>query len=140
MRPRTRNLVLGILGVLVVLLALGAVPGLLKSGDPYYVTATAVDESTPPGENRTAVAVDDLPADRYPYTTAALAAATGDAPGRSDPYWRGPVGLKEAFTHSPFDELASLQQREPDAADGDAVYVRDNESLYRLAVTREDDD
>ena len=134
MRPRTRNLVLGILGVLVVLLALGAVPGLLKSGDPYYVTATAVDE------NRTAVPVDDLPADRFPYTTGALAATTSDAPGRSDPYWRGPVGLKETFTHSPFDELATLRQREPDATAGDAVYVRDNESLYRLAVTRTDDD
>jgi len=45
MRRVTRNLILALLGVVVVLLALGALAGLLKSGDPYYLTATAVNAS-----------------------------------------------------------------------------------------------
>lgn len=139
MRTRTRNLILAILGVVAVLLALGALPSLLRSGDPYYVTATAADGGTLEAENRTAVNGTALPESRYPYSAAALAGASPDVPGRSDPYWRGPVGVKESFTHSPFDELSALRQRNATAVTGDGVYVRDGESLYRLAVTRGDD-
>jgi hypothetical protein len=163
MRRVTRNLILALLGVLLVLLALGALPGLLKSGDPYYLTATAANASGTAAEGtaaatatttdssggtatenatganatatanatRPAVDVTNLSARRFPYTTAAL------ADGRSDPYWRGPLGLKEAFTHSPFDELDALRGRNRNATDGDAVYVRENGTLYRLAVRQE---
>jgi ABC-type transporter Mla subunit MlaD len=65
MRRVTRNAVIGLVVIVVLLLALGALPGFLGTGDPYYVTATA---------------------------------------------------------------------------DDDGVYVRDGERLYRLAVTRRDDD
>jgi hypothetical protein len=135
MRRRTRNAILVILAVLVFLVALGALPGLLRSGDPYYVTATAVDG----GDDRPAVNATGLPAARFPYTTAALSNATADTPGRSAPYWKGPVGFKEVFTHSPFDELSALAGRNATAATDGGVYVRQDESLYRLAVTQEDD-
>jgi len=132
MRRITRNFLLGVLAVLVVLLALGALPGLLTSGDPYYLVAS-------PASADVAVNVTDLPENRYPYATAALANATADAPGRSGPYWRGPVGLKGAFTHSPFDEVDALRGREANATDGDGVLVRRNGSVYHLAVTQEVD-
>jgi hypothetical protein len=130
MRRVTRNFVLGVLAVVVVLLALGALPGLLKAGDPYYLLAS-------PATADVAVNATDLPERRYPYATAALGNATASEPGRSGPYWRGPVGLKGAFTHSPFDELAALGGREPDATDGDAVFVRRNGTTYRLAAVQE---
>jgi len=113
-RRVTRNLVLAILAILVVLLALGAVPGLLKSGDPYYLTAT------PEGRRATGLLRSTgrtSPSGPIP-TTAALANATGDEPGRSGPYWRGPVGFKEAFTHSPFDEMNALRGQQPNATVG----------------------
>jgi hypothetical protein len=159
-RRVTRDLILGILAVLVVLLALGAVPGSLKSGDPYYLTATPVDAAE--NANGTgATALQDAAVDAatlsersYPYTTVALANATADDPGRSGPYWRGPVGFKEAFTHSPFDEVNALRERHPNATvdegvsvseanegssrvqGSNGVHVRRNGTLYRLAVTR----
>lgn len=133
MRTVTRNLVLGILAVVVVLLALGALPGLLKSGDPYYVTATPIDEL-----NGTGQPVDggNLSERSYPYTTAALANATAESPGQSGPYWRGPVGFKETFTHSPFDEVNALRGQYPNATVGEGVGVARNGTLYRVAVTR----
>jgi hypothetical protein len=131
MRPVTRNVIVGVAVVVGLLLALGALPGLLASGDPYYVTATVASGSTAT-VNGTA-----LPATRYPYTTAALADAAPDRPGRSDAYYEGPLGFKEAFTHSPFDEVSALRQRNPQAADGDAVYVRLDATVYRVTVTRE---
>lgn len=164
MRRITRNALVALGVVVVVLLALGALPGYLKSGDPYYVVATVVDSPPAVADDGTvgddgSTAVDDgatassgngtgngtvqpfnatdLPGNRYPYTTAALASATPDAPGRSHPYWRGPVGLKGAFTHSPFDELEAIAGREPNATDGDAVYVRQAETTFRLAIQRE---
>ncbi|MFW5896072.1 MAG: hypothetical protein ACOCUA_01665 [archaeon] len=113
----------------VFLLALGALPSYIKSGDPYYLTATPVEEHP-------AVNVSDLDERRYPYTTAALAEASETEPGRSDPYWKGYVGFKEAFTHSPFDEVSALQQRSVEANDRDAVYVRTEGEYYRLTVTQ----
>lgn len=125
MRPVTRNALLAIGVVLVLLLALGAVPSLLKSGDPYYLTATAAD-----GDHE-AVNGSALPSNRYPYTTTALES------GQSEPYWKGPIGLKEAFTHSPFDEHSALGQRNPAAIDGDTVYVSHNGTLYRVTVVQD---
>lgn len=138
MRTVTRNFLLAMGAIVVLLLALGALPGLLKSGDPYYLTATAVDSGA---ANDTAgpespVDAGNLSTQRYPYTTAALGNATTDSPGRSAPYWRGPVGIKGAFTHSPFDEFDALTQRYPPAVDGDSVVVRHDGTFYRLAVTQ----
>ena len=129
MRRRTRIALLVIVGIGLFLLALGALPGYLKSGDPYYLTATPV-------EDHAAINGTDLDERRYPYTTAAVADATGDDPGRSDAYWKGFIGFKEAFTHSPFDEITALQQRSMDASDVDAVYVRMDGEIYRLTVTQ----
>lgn len=149
MRRVTRDTIAGIFAVLVLLLALGALPGLLKSGDPYYVTATPVSDgserSSPSNASREAVDVSNLSARSYPYTTAALADASANAPGqapeagqagRSGPYWKGPVGFKETFTHSPFDEVRALRQQYPDAATGDGVVVSQNGTLYRVAVAQ----
>ncbi|MFD1587904.1 hypothetical protein ACFR9U_13025 [Halorientalis brevis] len=131
MRRVTRNFVLGILLVVALLLALGALPSYLKSGDPYYLTATPV------AENRTAIDSADLAPDRYPYTTGALANASANETGQSDPYWKGPIGIKGAFTHSPFDERDALTQRNTSAVDGDTVYVRQNNTVYRLDITQQ---
>ncbi|MEA5388619.1 hypothetical protein VB779_17365 [Haloarculaceae archaeon H-GB11] len=113
MRRVTRNVILALLLVVAGLLALGALPSTLQSGDPYYLTA---EEAT---ESHAAVNVSNLSEQRFPYTTSAV------RDGRSEPYYKGPFGLKEAFSHSPFDELAALRDRNPDAVDGEAVYVRD---------------
>ncbi|WP_181685995.1 hypothetical protein [Halorhabdus salina] len=130
MRRRTRIAALVILGIVVFLLALGALPSLIKSGDPYYVTATPV-------EQHSAVNATALDERRYPYMSTALSAASDDEPGRSERYWKGYVGFKEAFTHSPFDEIDALRQRNPDANDGDGVYVRDGDRYYRLTITQD---
>ncbi|WP_123536577.1 hypothetical protein [Halosimplex salinum] len=145
MRRVTRNAVLLILVVLVALLALGALPSLLASGDPYYVTADPVD-SGDGGPNATAggnatVASNGTVANasaaingtalserQYPYTTKAL------RDGASDPYQKGPWGLKEAFTHSPFDERDALAARNATAVSDDGVLVSYNGTLYRVAV------
>ena len=136
MRQITRRVTLAVLVAVVLLLALGALPGYLKSGDPYYMTATETD-------NRTAIPADALAPNRYPYTTAALAnatAATGNetanATGRSEPYWKGPIGVKGAFTHSPCDEFDAIGQRNTSAATDTAVFVRENGTVYRLEVTQ----
>ncbi|MFB6128720.1 MAG: hypothetical protein ABEJ47_03050 [Halorhabdus sp.] len=128
MRRRTKLAGLAILAVVLLLLALGALPGFIKTGDPYYMTATPVEEHA-------AVNVTDLDERRYPYTTAAIDDATATEPGRSSPYWKGYVGFKEAFKHSPFDELTALQQRSIAAVDGPgAVYVRVGDAYYRLTI------
>ncbi|WP_276270520.1 hypothetical protein [Haloarcula litorea] len=136
MRRVTRNFLLGVAVVLLALLALGALPSYLQSGDPYYLTATPAGNATA-GGNASAVNASALADRRYPYTTGALGNASADASGRSAPYWRGPVGLKGAFTHSPFDELDALRQQYPDAVAGEGVRVRHDGTLYRLAVTQQ---
>ena len=77
MRRITRNVLAGLVGVIVVLLALGALPSYLGSGAPYYVSATPV-EANGPAVNGTV-----LSERRFPYTTAAIER------GRSDPYQEG---------------------------------------------------
>jgi len=133
-RRRTRNVTIAILVILALLLALGALPSYIKSGDPYYLTATPADSQGP------AVNVTEYPDSHYPYTTEAIANAdpAANATGYSEPYWKGYVGFKEAFTHSPFDELNSLRQINATATDGDAVYVTDDGTRYRIAITQEE--
>lgn len=158
MRQVTRNFLLAVGVILVLLLALGALPSYLKSGDPYYLTATPVGDA--PGNGTTANSTDGtatatatatnadaanaslvdaatLSDRRFPYTTEALDDATAASAGQSTPYWRGPVGLKGAFTHSPFDEYDALAQRYPAAVDGDAVRIQHDGTVYRLAVTQQ---
>lgn len=127
MRTVTRNTILAILVVVGLLLALGAVPSLLRSGDPYYVTAEATNE-TGPAANAT-----ELPERQYRYIDAAL------ADGRSDAYYEGPFGLKEGLSHSPFDEFDAIGQRYANATaeNGGVVYVSENGTRYRLAIVRE---
>ncbi|MFC7176244.1 hypothetical protein [Halosegnis marinus] len=129
MRPITRNLVVGLLVVLGLLLALGAVPSLLQSGDPFYMEATVAE--APDGV--TPVNGSELSERRYPYTFGAVD-ATGDGAGRSDAYYRGPFGFKGAFTHSPFDETAAYAEQYPDAVTDSGTYVRLENTTYRVAV------
>ncbi|MFT4884537.1 MAG: hypothetical protein ACI8U4_002053 [Natronomonas sp.] len=141
MRPIARNLILGILGVIVVLLALGAVPSLIETGDPYYVEATAVDDS------EAAIAADNFSEQRFPYAFDALnAAAAGEDPARSEAYYTGPGGVggfKEGFTHTPFEEIdefesrnAAAVQRGAESPVGDTVFVDYEGQQYRLEIVR----
>lgn len=145
MRTRTRNAILVILAILVALLALGSLPGLLKSGDPYYLTVepqgswNATDERLD-GTNQTAVNVSDLSEQRYPFTTAALAEGGPNSSGQSDPYWRGPFGFKETFTHSVFDEHEALSRQNASAVSDEGVYVHDGRTVYLLTITQTNND
>ena len=91
--------------MLVALLALGAVPSALGSGDPYYLVVEPTDGSDE------AVNASLLSERRYPYLFGALAASDG----RSEAYRRGRFGLKESFAHSPFDEVDALATQNPNA-------------------------
>jgi hypothetical protein len=132
MRRPTKLLVLGIAIVVVLLLALGALPGFLKTGDPYYVTAT-VDETSTATVNLT-----DASPRQFEYTLSAVANASAERPGRSDPYWKGPYGFKESFTHSPFDEFGALAQYNVSAVaiDESRAFVAVNDTEYRVAITQ----
>jgi len=136
MRSVTRNTLLGIIAVVVLLLALGALPGLLKSGDPYYTVATPAD-SEYSVDNGTAVNWSAQSERRFPYTSAALSDASPSTAGQSEPYWRGPLGFKGAFTHSPFDERDALQQQYDEAVADGGVVVRHNGTFYHVAVRQE---
>ena len=127
MRRVTRNFVVGLGIVVVALLALGALPSYLGTGDPYYLTAEATTETN---ESAAAVNVSGFSERRYPY----LAQALED--GRSESYQKGPFGLKGAFTHSPFDEFDSLVVQNPDARVDDAVLVEYKGQRYRVEVVR----
>ena len=138
MRPITRNALLVIAGLVVALLALGALPGLIRTGDPYYVEATVAAGS--------GAAVDggDLSERRFPYTFEALSAVeSGADPARSEPYYTGVVGLKGAFTHTPFAEFEEFETRNPETVErtgdspvGDIAYVAGDDTRYRLEIVR----
>jgi hypothetical protein len=107
-RPVTRRALAGLALVVVALLALGAVPSALGSGDPYYLVVEPTDGSGEAGE---AVNASLLSERRYPYLFDALVASDG----RSEAYRRGRFGLKESFAHSPFDEVDALATQNPNA-------------------------
>jgi len=132
MRPLMRNALLAVGLVAVMLLALGALPGYLGSGEYYYLDVTETDD------DGTAVDVEALSEQRYPYLTAAL----GSDDGRSAGYQRALGGFKDAFTHSPFNELDSLQQLEPDAVrdDGDRVIIDVDGDRYSVTIISEPED
>ena len=132
MRPLMRNALLAVGLVVVLLLALGAVPSYLGSGDYYYLEATETDD------DGTAVDVEELSEQRYPYLTSALAADDG----RSDGYQRALGDFKDAFTHTPFDEFDSFEQLEPDAVrdDGDRVIIAVDGDRYSLTIVTEPED
>ncbi len=132
MRPLMRNALLAVGLVVVLLLALGAVPSYLGSGDYYYLEVTETDD------DGTAVDVEELSEQRYPYLNGALAADDG----RSDGYQRALGEFKDTFTHTPFDEFDSLQQLEPDAArdDGDRVIIAVDGDRYSLTIVSESED
>jgi len=125
-RRVTRRAVAAVLLALAALLALGALPAHLGSGDPYYLTATPTNGSGP------AVDVTGVSERRFPY----LAAALDGADGRSAPYRTGRFGLKEAFAHSPFDERDALAARKPAAAEGGTVSVVYRGERYAVEVIR----
>jgi hypothetical protein len=126
MRPVTRNLFIAIAVVAVALLALGALPSYLGSGDPYYLTAEPI-ETAEPTANATGISER-----RYPYLTDALASDDG----RSEGYQTGPYGLKESFTHTPFDEVEALVRRAPGAATDGGVRVERGGQTYYVEVTQ----
>jgi len=109
MRRIMRNALLLTGFVVVALLALGAIPSYLGSGEAYYLEATPTDAE---GE---VVNVTDISGQQYPYLTEALAAPDG----RSAGYQRALDGAKEWFAHSPFDERDALVRRNPAAASDD---------------------
>jgi hypothetical protein len=124
MRRVTRNLFVAIALVVVALLALGALPSYLGSGDPYYLTAEPIET------NGTAVDVNNASERRYPFLTSALASEDG----RSDPYLADSYGIKEWFTHTPFDEVDALARRVPEAETDGGVRVRHEGTVYRVEV------
>ena len=138
MRTVTRNALLVIAGLLVVLLALGALPGFIKTGDPYYVEATVAAGSGP------AIETGELSERRFPYTFGALSAVeSGADPARSEPYYTGVVGLKGAFTHTPFAEFEEFETRNPETVErtgdspvGDVAHVTRGDTRYRLEIVR----
>jgi hypothetical protein len=131
MRPVTRTFLVGLLAAVALLLALGALPSYLGSGDPYYLTAEPVEADGPAYElNATEGGIAER---RFQY----FFSAVGADDGRSTAYRTGAYGLKEEFSHSPFDELATFREFAPaDAVDGDAVFVRYNETRYRVTVVQ----
>ena len=128
MRSVTRNAVLLVGVVLVGLLALGALPSYLGSGDPYHLVLEDTDD------DGIAVDVSDVSERRYPYLTSGL--ASDDL--RSDPYQKGPYGLKEHFTHTPFDEVSALAHRVPEAEATDGrIRIEIDDRRYYAEVVRE---
>ena len=128
MRRIMRNALLLTGFVLVALLAVGAVPSYLGSGESHYfeATATATDEPAP------AINATNISERRFPYLTAALTADNG----RSDGYQRALGGYKTWFAHSPFDEFEALQRRNGDAVsdDGERVFVMYEGDRYSVVI------
>jgi len=126
MRPVTRNLLIVIGLVVVALLALGALPSYLGSGDPHYLTVEQIET------DETTADVNDVSDRRYPFLTSAIASDDG----RSEPYQMGPYGMKEWFTHTPFDEVDALRQQVPEAASDTGVRVEFEEQAYHVEVVQ----
>lgn len=126
MRRIMRNALIVVGLVVVLLLALGALPGYLGSGEQYYL------EVSPTDDDGTAANVTDISERRYPYLTTALNADDG----RSEGYQRALGDFKDAFTHTPFDEHSALQQLEPGAVrdDGERVIVERDGQRYSVDV------
>jgi hypothetical protein len=117
-----------LVGVVAVALAVGALPSLLQSGDPYRVEATDVgNASTFDG---TAYDVTNVSDRRYPYLVRAVET------GVSDRYYEGPFGVKESLSHSPFDEFGAIETRVPNAVDDRVAYVTYDGTVYRLEIVR----
>ncbi|WP_435123893.1 hypothetical protein [Halobaculum sp. D14] len=126
MRRVTRSFLLLLAAVVVLLLALGAVPSYLGSGDPYYLTAE-------PAADGPALNVTDFSERRYPYLFEALESDDG----RSSAYRSALGGRKDWFANSPFDEVGSLRSFAPaNATAGDAVFVRYEGERYRVEVVQ----
>ena len=126
MRRVTRNLLVAVALVTVALLALGALPSYLGSGDPYYLTAEPIET------DGTAVDANNVSERRWPFLTSALASDDG----RSDPYRTDTYGIKEWFPPTPFDEVDALARQTPEAATDDGVRVRYEGTVYRVEVVR----
>ncbi|MGM0592169.1 MAG: hypothetical protein ACQETI_11185 [Halobacteriota archaeon] len=124
MRQITRRFLAGLLLLGLGLLALGAVPSYLGSGDPYYLVVTSTADEGPAAD------VTNVSDRRYPFLTSALAADDG----RSEPYRRGAFGLKEEFAHSPFDEFDALAIQHQDARDGDRIRIEADGQRYYLEI------
>jgi hypothetical protein len=123
---RAKRITLLAIGLsLLALLALGAVPQYVGGGETYYMSASEIDEERP------AVDASEIDSQRYPYMSEALETGT------SEGYETGPGEVKEWFTHTPFDERGAVAERNPDAVEGDTVYVERNGTLYRVEITRE---
>ncbi|WP_323674734.1 hypothetical protein [Halorubellus sp. PRR65] len=123
--------ILVLVAIVVLGLAVGALPGLLKSGDPYRVQATDLgNASTFEGAAYDATDVSER---RFPYVTDAV------ADGTSASYYEGPFGVKESFSHSPFDEFGAIATRVPNAVEGDVAHVTYNGTVYRLEIVRGDE-
>lgn len=129
-----RRYLLILLIPLALLLALGALPSLLGGGDVHYVVATpaeSADDGPPEGAAATeAIAADNLSENRFPYTVQAL------EDGVSDPYEEGPFGVKETFTHTPFDEFSEFEIWNANATEEDAVWIERDGSYYRVEITQ----
>lgn len=127
MRRIMRNALLLTGLVVVVLLAIGAVPSYLGSGAAYHLEATPTDD---PGPAVNATAISER---RFPYLTTALTAEDG----RSAGYQRALGGTKTWFTHSPFDEFDALQRLNGDAVseNGDRILVTYEGGRYRVVIS-----
>ncbi|MEM4780470.1 MAG: hypothetical protein QXG03_02750 [Halalkalicoccus sp.] len=123
MRRAKRLALLAIALSVLLLLALGALPQHLGGGETYVMTATEIEQERP------AVDASEIDERRYPYMSEALETGT------SEPYEDDRFGIKEPFTHTPFDELGAVEQLESEAVDGETAYVADNGTLYRVEIT-----
>ncbi|MFW5977827.1 MAG: hypothetical protein ACOCP2_01150 [Halohasta sp.] len=127
-----RNALVAVGLVVVLLLALGALPSYLGSGEQYYLEVSTTDD------DGAAANVTEISERRYPYLTAALNADDG----RSEGYQRAFGGFKDTFTHTPFDEHSALKQSEPDAArdGGERVIIEWDGQRYSVDVVSEESD
>ena len=131
---RTRYLLL-LLVPIALLLALGAVPGLIGGGDVYHIVATEqdLDDGVPPGDASETIPVANLSENRFPYVHGAIDEGEVE-------YEEGRFGFEDRFTHTPFDEFSELRIWNPSAVDGDVVWIEKNGSYYRVEITDELDD